>query len=936
MKKLILLLAITLSALNSYSQKIIGTISDSLNKESLIGATIMWSPGKGTTTDGLGNYQLSLSPGNYNLEIRYFGYKTINYPIKVKGDTTLNIIMKPTTQELGPVTVKSKSNKESVNELVKIQSNSATVVDGTNAETFKKTPDSKVSDVFKRISGASVQDNKFVVIRGLNDRYNFGLINGAPLPSSESDRKAFSFDIFPSNMLDNLTIVKSASPELPGEFAGGVINISTSEPKEKNFQSLQFSLGYNTISTFQNFQSYSGGPTDFLGFGSYSRQLPSEIPTTKDFSTLGKADKAGLASLMTTTWTTKNKTALPTGNLQYSIGRNFKVGGKDLDLIFAYNYQNTYNFNNLIRRDFEEQDVVVKKMELKDSVFTNNIMNSAMLNLTFEINDKNVIRFKNLYSVNSEDKVNVRNGVRELDNDPRQWEKSTNFWYTQNNLFTNQLHGKHEIGKTKLHWNLNFSDVQRDIPNLRRIVYRKYSYLESDTTEKYVAVIQTNGTIPTAAGNMFWSNSNEKIYNFNYDYSIPFEWKKIESNLKLGGWHQYRTRQFTSRNFGYSQYKPTGSSFNSELLLLGPDEIFSQQNMGLLSNGQGGFKLDEATNVDDSYTASSLLNAGFIMTDTKFSDNFRVMGGLRIESYNQKFNYVEFGSNLDKKIDTTVVDFLPSINGIYSINKKMKIRTSYYRTVSRPEFRELAPFSFYNFINDNIISGDPNLKRASIDNLDLRWELYPGKGQIVTLSGFYKKFNNPIEMINRTGTSGAPELYFSNVKSAESFGSELEVRINLGTFCKKESEIWDNITFYTNASFIHSSVNLDQFNGSGGSRPLQGQSPYIINTGLFYNTPKKDLTATLSYNYVGPRIYIVGNVQEPSVWENGRHVLDFQVSKKFGDKIEMKLNFKDLLAQKLIFFQDLDGNHRYDILKDNTWQETTFGQTISASFKYTF
>lgn len=936
MKKIFALLAISLIAVKSYSQTIVGTISDSLSKESLIGATIMWSPGKGTTTDSNGGYKIKLTPGNYTFEVRYFGFKNIKYSFNLKGDTTINFYMKTAEQELAAVVVKSKSNKESVNELVKIQSNSATVVDGTNAETFKKTPDSKVSDVFKRISGASVQDNKFVVIRGLNDRYNFGLINGAPLPSSESDRKAFSFDIFPSNMLDNLTIVKSASPELPGEFAGGVINISTSEPKEKNFQSLQFGLGYNTISTFQNFQTSNGGSTDFLGFGACSRLLPNGLPSTKDYSILGKVEKSEMASLMSSSWVTKNTTALPTGNLQYSLGKNFKFGEKDLGLIFAYNYQNTWSFNNTIRRDFEEQDVVVKKMELKDSVFTNNVMNSAMLNLTFEINDKNIIRFKNLYSVNSEDKVNVRNGVRELDNDPRQWEKSTNFWYTQNNLFTNQLHGKHEIGKTKLHWNLNFSDVQRDIPNLRRIVYRKYSLLEDDTTQHYVAVVQTNGTIPTAAGNMFWSNSNEKIYNINYDYSIPFEWKKIESNLKFGGWHQFRTRQFTSRNFGYSQYKPTGSSFNSELLLLGPGEIFSQQNMGLLINGQGGFKLDEATNVDDSYTASSLLNAGFIMTDTKFSDKFRVMGGVRVESYNQRFNYVEFGSNLDKTIDTTIVDFLPSVNGIYSVNKKMKIRTSYYRTVSRPEFRELAPFSFYNFVNDNIISGDPNLKRATIDNLDLRWELYPGKGQIITLSGFYKKFNDPIEMINRTGTSGAPELYFSNVKSAQSFGSELEVRINLGTFCKKESKIWDNITIYTNASFIHSSVNLDQFNGSGGSRPLQGQSPYIINTGLFYNTPKKDLTATFSYNYVGPRIYIVGNVQEPSVWENGRHVLDFQVSKKFGDKIEMKLNFKDLLAQKLVFFQDLDGNHRYDNLKDNTWQETTFGQTISASFKYTF
>lgn len=936
MKKILLLLAVTLIAVKSYSQKVSGTISDSITRGSLIGATISYESGKGTITDVNGGYVLSIKPGIYNFEISYFGYKKIKQSIQVKGDTVLNFLMSPTHLELGAVTIKAKSNKESVTELVKIQSNSATVVDGTNAETFKKTPDTKVSDVFKRISGASVQENKFVVIRGLNDRYNFGLINGAPLPSSESDRRAFSFDIFPSNMLDNITINKTASPDLPGEFAGGVININTSETKETKFQTIQVGLGYNTISTFQNYHTYSGSSVDFLGFGAYSRSLPNGLPNSQAFSILDKQEKSQLASSMNTTWTTQLTKALPNSNIQYSIGRNYKVKGKDLGLIFAYNYQNSWNFNTSIRRDFEEQDVVVKKMELRDSVFTNNVMNSAMLNLNYQINDKNSISFKNLYSINSEDKVNVRNGVRELDNDPRQWEKSTNFWYTQNNLLTSQLYGKHQIGKNKLNWNLNFSDVQRDIPNLRRIVYRKYSYLENDTTEKYVAVVQNNGTIPTAAGNMFWSNSNEKIYNLNYDYSIPFVYKKIESNLKFGGWHQFRTRQFTSRNFGFSQYKPNGSTFNSDLLLLGPDQIFSQQNMGLLSNGQGGFKLDEATNVDDSYTASSFLNAGFIMTDTKISEKFRIVGGLRVESYNQKFNYIEFGSNLPKSIDTTVVDLLPSINGIYSINKKMKIRTSYYRTVSRPEFRELAPFTFYNFVTDNIVSGDPNLKRATIDNIDLRWEMYPGKGQIITISAFYKNFNNPIEMINRTGTSGAPELYFSNVESAKSFGSEFEVRINLGSIVKKESKVWDNITFYTNASFISSSVNLNGFHGTGGDRPLQGQSPYILNTGLFYNTPKKDLTATLSYNYIGPRIFIVGNVQEPSVWENGRHLLDFQVSKKFGNKTEFKLNFKDILAQRLIYFQDLNNNRKYDSSVDNTWQEITFGQTISASFKYTF
>ena len=934
MKKLFLLLTLISTSIYSYSQKVSGSVSDSSNGESLIGAMVLVKgESRGATVQPDGKFLIdNLSKPNYDLEVRYIGYKTQTITINTVEDTLLNIQLVPSVQEITTVTVTARTSKETNVELVKLQSNSAVVMDGTNAETFKKTPDNKASDVFKRISGASVQDNKFVVIRGLSDRYNFALINGSPLPSSESDRKAFSFDIFPSNMLDNLTVMKSGSPDLPGEFSGGVININTTEPKDKNYHNLQLSLGYNTITTFRNFSTYQGSNLDFLGLGSKDRGLPTDIPRTQDFSQLNKTDKANLAGLMNTSWSTNSRMALPTGNLQYSIGKSYKK----LSLSFAYNYQNTFNMNNLVRRDFEEQSTeVVKKMELRDSVFTQTILNSAMINFLYKIDKNNTIYFKNLYSINSEDKVNIRNGVRELDSDPRQWEKSTNFWYTQNNLLTNQLSGKHEIKKSKLNWNIGYSNVNRDIPNLRRIVYRKQSLLENDTTQQYVAVIQQNGTIPTAAGNMFWSKSKENIISANYDYSIPVKFGKIENEIKFGGWHQFRDREFTSRNLGFSQYKPNGSSFDSQLLLLGPNDIFSQQNMGLLSNGQGGFKLEEATKVSDNYSASSFLNAGFLMTDSKIG-KLRIVGGLRVESYNQKFNYIEFGSNLEKRVDTTVVDLLPSINIIYSLSDKMKVRTSYYRTVSRPEFRELAPFNFYNFVIDNITSGNPNLKRATIDNFDVRWEMYPGKGQIVSVSGFYKSFNNPIELINRTGTSGAPELYFTNVNKVTNIGGEVEFRLNLGTFTKVENKLLDNITVYSNASIIKSVVDMSHFVGSGSDRPLQGQSPYIINTGLFYTTPKKDLTATISYNVIGQRIYIVGNVQEPSVWENGRNVIDIQVSKKIGDKVELKLNVKDLLAQDLVYFQDLNDNKKYDLGIDNNWQEIKFGQTISMSIKYTF
>jgi TonB-dependent receptor len=723
-------------------------------------------------------------------------------------------------------------------------------------------------------------------------------------------------------MIDNLMVMKTASPDLPGEFAGGIIDINTSEPKNDNIHTIQIGGSHNTIATFRNFKTYNVE----------SRGLPN-INGTIDFQNLSKQERSEVAKLMDFTWSTKDRLALPNPSIQYTLSRNIKLKKKQtLSFILTYNYQNNFNYNNIVRREFEEQATgVVKKMELNDSVFTQSVLNSGMLNLVYKINENNTIKFKNIYSVNSEDKVNVRNGVRELDSDPRQWEKSTNFWYTQNNFLTNQLLGIHTIKENKFNWSVGYSNVKRDIPNLRRVVYRKYSLNEDDPTEQYVAVVQQNGTIPTAAGNMFWSESDEKIISARYDLTIPF--KEVNS-IKIGGWNQFRMKDFQSRNFGFSQYKPNGSTFNSNLLLLPMDQIFSIENMGLLSNGQGGFKLDEATKVDDSYNANSLLNSFYTMVDYKL-DKWRFTGGIRLESYNQNFNYIEFGSNLNRNIDTTVIDLLPSVNIIYNFNKKMKLRGSISQTVSRPEFRELAPFNFYNFILDNITSGNPYLKRTKITNFDIRYEVYPGSGQIISLSGFYKNFDNPIETINRTGTSGAPELYFSNIDRSQSFGGELEFRFKLGFLSKVENhKLWDQLTLYSNVSLIKSVVNMDEVIGAGGNRPLQGQSPYIINSGLFYTNKKEDFNVTLSYNVIGPRIYIVGNQQEPSVWENGRNVIDFQLAKSYK-KFEIKLNIKDILAQKLIYFQDLNGNQKYDT-EDNRWQEITFGQTVSLSVRYKF
>ena len=666
---IVFLFLLGINSINFAQSTVKGIVKDGTNSDPVENAKItLVGSEKRCLSDANGVFELSGVPkGKYSLEI-----KASTFNVYVLNDVTigenevkeLNIAMEAADLVKGPVVVTRKVKKDGNIELIRVQHNLGVVSNGISAEDIKKNNDSKVSDVMKRISGASIQDNKFIVIRGLSDRYNYAFLNGASLPSSESDRKAFSFDVFPSNILSSISVIKTASPSMPGEFAGGVIQITTIEPGDKPLNSLSLSAGFNAISTFRNFYRSGDSNLDVLGFGGKDRLLPTGIPGSAQYAALDIHERARWAEKMNYNWSPEQRRAMPNSSLQYSIGKTYTFKNKQsLGYVAAYSYQNNQTFSLNTRREFEESATgVVKRMELIDSVFTQNVLNTGMLNLKYSFSPKSNIQFKNLYSLNSEDKINVRNGVRELDNDPRQWEKATNFWYTQNKALSSQLYGTHDNEKLVFNWNLGYSNVDRVIPALRRVIHRKYSLNEDDPNEQYIAVIQNNGTIPTAAGNMFWSDANESIYSAIYDIEKRFQLDSFNINLKVGAMHQFRDRDFQARNFGFSKYDGGGVDFYDSLLLASPSSIFNDENLGLMANGRGGFKLDEATNVDDSYQASSFLNAGYVQIDGNWKQKIRLNGGLRVESYRQSFNYIEFGSNNDTSITTTVVDFLPSAN----------------------------------------------------------------------------------------------------------------------------------------------------------------------------------------------------------------------------------------------------------------------------------
>ncbi|WP_035673121.1 TonB-dependent receptor [Flavobacterium sp. 83] len=944
-----------------------GSVLDDSNGRSLPGVNVMIKKLKlSTSTDSEGKFIFrNVALGNYDIDFSYIGYmpKIISEVVTTTNETTfVNITLVENKNELKEVVItKTRAKTESVKSLLLMQKNSVSVSDGISAETIKRTPDKTTSDVLKRISGASIQDNKFVIIRGLNDRYNAAFLNGAPLPSSEPDRKAFSFDVFPSNMLDNLIITKTASPDLPGDFAGGVIQINTKSVPDKNFQSITIGSGYNTITTFKTQKSYKGSSTDWLGFDNGARNLPSSIPTSEVFNSLTYQEKAALAKSFESDWSIQDKRFKPNVNFQYTIGHHFDFNDKVIGVLFSVSNNQTNNYNETVRNDYDNPDPSLPSVLLSkfaDKNYTEQVLTSALANFSFKFNENHSITLKNIYSINSSDLLVDRYGQKDV-NDTRVIAANVR-WFTSNKIYSGQLNGDHYFSKPKIKftWTGFYSDINRSIPNLRRNIYSITNPNSTDLSETIPnAEIANNNGGPDYGGGMFFSENKENISGFKFDLSKKFNiGDDLVNEIKIGSSSQTRERNFFARQLQYNTLT-LGGNFDYSLLALPNSSIFSIANMGVISPGKNGFTLFDFTKYTDSYSAGSKLDAGYIMLDNRYK-SFRLVWGVRYEKYVQtidsRLTETEYLS-----LNNHQTDILPSANFIYSINKKQNLRLSYSKTLNRPEFRELAPFGFYDFTTQFFTQGNPDLKIASIQNLDLRYELYPGKGQIFSFSYFNKKFTNPIEIQQEVNNK---TVTYRNANSAKNSGVELEFRTLLSSIFKSENTtVFDDITLFSNIAVIKSKVDLSNFNSANTekSRPLQGQSPYIFNAGLQYLNKDNGWALSTNVNKAGNRITYASSEIKPAIWEKGRTFLDVQIAKSFyNNKLEVKFNIQNILAQDLIFYQnnyrnsvkygsletlanqiftgDFHYQDGYNAAEDDIIWKTKFGRSFSLSATYNF
>ena len=950
----ILVLFVLLISTIVYGQNsgIKGTVIDEKTGQTVPGATVqIKGTNKSDVTDSEGNFLIRVTAGNYTIKVSCFSYasKEVTEIAVPKDDVNyLSISLTSKANQLDDVVFKTtKAKQESVKGLLTMQKNSINVSDGISAETIKRTPDKNTSDVLKRISGASIQDNRFVIIRGLNDRYNFALINGAPLPSSEPDRKAFSFDIFPSNMLDNIMITKTASPDLPGEFAGGVVQVNTKSVPDKDFQSLTIGSGYNTVTTFKNSRTYKGSTTDWLGYDNGTRALPSVIPSTEVMQAPNnQIQNLQIAKSFQSDWSITDGKFMPNTSFQYAIGRHFEIGNKKMGVLFSLSHNISNNFTQVSRNDFLSPGNL--NSSYSDNNYNQQVLTGALGNFSIKFNENNSITFKNILSLNSTDLVVERSGQADVTNT---FITNSNVrWFTSNKIYSGQLNGDHYFTKPKikLNWNANYSNIARSIPNLRRNSYT----LDSDPSSPnynipFLNIATNDAGSNSYAGSMFFSENKEKINGGKLDLSKKFNiGEKSINEIKAGAFIQNRNRAFYGRAFFYKlfDYQNTQTGLTS----LPESTVFSTSNMNTT-----GFSIFEQTQDKDSYNASSKLNAAYVMMDNRF-DKFRLVWGVRFEDYSQtlstKYQNIEL-VNIQK-------DILPSANLIFSINKEQNFRISYSKTLNRPEFRELAPFAFYDFTTQFLTEGNPELKIASIQNFDLRYEIYPGKGQVFSVSYFSKKFTNPIEL-KQTGNKN---IKYVNADSCVNTGIELEFRTLLSSVIKtKGTSILDDITLFSNLAIIQSKVEISSFNEVEKSRPMQGQSPYVFNAGLQYLNKDNGWAISSNINRVGNRIAISGNDDNPSIWEKSRTFIDMQISKSFkNNKFEVKLNIQNLLAQDLIFYQnnapsnkinytstftnltnviftgDSNNENGYNPNVDDAIWITKFGRTLSLSMSYNF
>ena len=739
MRNIITLFLFTLISFEGFSQhgKIDGKITDSKTGQPLSGVSVLViGNDKGVITDQDGHYNITIASATpKSIKISSVGYKTkLIENVEVAANTLINldVILETAAKTEEEIIIKTTRRQETTAALIAYQKNTNTVAQVVSAESIKRSPDKNTSEILKRVPGISIQEGKYIIVRGLNDRYNQTMLNGILMGTTEPDRKTFSFDIFPSGMIDNLIINKAFVPEFSGEWAGGLVQVNTKDVPAKDYFNIAIGTGFNTQTIGKDFYTYKGGKLDWLGIDDGFREIPSSLPVKSKFASLERENKSELGKLFKNVWSADKSTSnfLPemnrsfqlSGGINKNLGKNSKLGA-----VLALNYnQSIKRTDYLVNRLFTVQsDVADISYDYQDKKYSRDILWGGLANFTLQLGRNNKISFKNLFNVNATNYVTQRTG-KDFDFIPGAGAnvRATELALKSNMFFNTSLSGDHNLVglKTKLHWYGNFNILDQYIPDQRRIQYVQ----DTAANAPYKLLIGASQS-SQKSGSRYYGFLNDYNYTAGGDITKSFKLFGQDQQIKGGYFFQVKDRLFDSRPFAI--YLP---SDNPALILLPADKVFSPENFGNGTDNKFGF--NEISGDQYRYIANTILNAGFLQLENRFTDKLKATYGLRIENYDQVIGSMRQSDH--RHLHREVIDYLPGLNLTYQLNKQTNLRLSGSQTVIRPEFRELSDFAFYDFDLGATVTGNRVLNRTKVSNVDLRYEMYPRAGETVYIGYF--------------------------------------------------------------------------------------------------------------------------------------------------------------------------------------------------------
>ncbi len=867
--------------------RIVGRVVESRQGAPIAGAQVQLTGTDIHTVSAIdGRYTLQNVPvGPVSITARMLGYapKTVTGLVVTSKDVVeQNISLAPSVVQLEEVAVTAEAEQGSLNAALDNQKNSNSVINTISAEQIEKSPDSDAGQAVQRVSGVSVQDGKYVIVRGLGERYTTTALNGATLPSAETDRKVVPLDLYPTNLLDGITTSKTFTPDQPGDFSGARVDLKTKEFPAGRQINIGVSAAFNSAVTGQNIAKPPTVSGDWFANGAGGRAIPSDVAAAGELTGLNQSQLNGLIASFRNVW---NSTP---GDGNGAGGFNASIGGEDpvFHHLFGYIASFTYAYAQEVKQDQvkgitkvgSEDDTALPLNQYTGQSSIGSVLWGGLLNLSTRIGSGTKLEFNNTYTRGGDNSAEDLGGFNEEFASEFLFSRIT---YIQRSIRTNQLVGNHLIGQRNyVTWQVATSGINRDEPDRTDI-----GYLAQPDANGQLVPTQWYGQ--TRFATRTWSDLAQTNWDLGANWQHSFGALNRPWNVKAGA--AWRT---ASRDVDVRAYDIINIGLPETSLQVPPEQIFTQTNIDasnffMQANSNGG-----------RYTADEDIYAGYAQVEFPLTQRLQLVGGARLESWNLNVVAVK-PDGTEVPATPSKTDILPSLALNYALTPDQNLRFAATQTVSRPEYREVADVNYFEQVGFAITQGNPALNRALIQNVDFRWEWFPRSGEIISAGVFYKHFDSPIEKVY-IAAAGASVLSYVNADAADNYGLELEARKSLDFI----GGAMRPFTAFANVTFMKSSITVGNDSISAATnpeRPMVGQSPYIVNAGLLF--AKNAWAASLLYNVQGQRILEAGVGGIPDAYEKPRSMLDATVQIPILHNLMAKVEARNLLNAQYLFEQ---------------------------------